>query len=97
MCAFGFDTWTTSVVVEETQVTDVGLKDLASLKSLQVLDLWETQVTDAGLKELAVLKSLQVVQLARTKVQMRALRNSRRRCRRLRLSGNRCGTANVLR
>jgi hypothetical protein len=33
-------------------ITDMGLKELAGLKSLQALYLNRTQVTDAGLKEL---------------------------------------------
>ena len=36
------------------KVTDVGLKQLAALKSLTVLDLWGTEVTGVGLaKELS--------------------------------------------
>jgi hypothetical protein len=35
-----------------TKVTDAGLKELAALKGLKVLDLSSTKVTDAGLKEL---------------------------------------------
>ncbi len=45
-------------------MTDAGLKELAGLKSLQLLYLAGTQVTDAGLKELAGLKSLQMLYLA---------------------------------
>ena len=59
--AFGLD-------LVNTQVTDAGLKELAGLKSLQMLDLRHTQITDAGLKELAGLKNLQVLSLSNTKV-----------------------------
>jgi hypothetical protein len=38
--------------LDSTKVTDTGLKELAGLKSLQLLDLRYTQVTDAGVKEL---------------------------------------------
>jgi internalin A len=51
-----------------TKMTDVGLKELAELKSLQALYLAGTQVTDAGLKELAGLKSLQTLDVRWTKV-----------------------------
>ena len=44
-------------------MTDAGLKELAGLKSLQMLNLDSTKVTDAGLKELAGLKSLQTLNL----------------------------------
>src|SRR5947209_4270146 len=40
-------------------MTDTGLKDLAGMTSLQMLDLRSTLVTNAGLKELAPLKHLQ--------------------------------------
>ena len=35
-----------------TKVTDVGVKELATLKNLTSLDLSVTDVTDAGVKEL---------------------------------------------
>ena len=59
--AFGLD-------LGDTEVTDVGLKELAQLKSLQALNLNLTEVTDAGLKELARLKSLQALDLSDTQV-----------------------------
>src|SRR5437764_14712830 len=46
------------VVLEDTKVTDAGLKDLKDLKSLESLNLFNTKVTDAGLKELKDLKNL---------------------------------------
>ena len=57
-----------SLDLHSTKVTDAGLKELAGLKSLQVLNLAGTQVTDAGLKELADLKNLQILDLNLTKV-----------------------------
>src|SRR5713226_1401568 len=60
--AFGLD-------LSGTQVTDAGLKDLAGLKSLQMLNLYyASRITDAGLKELAGLKNLQTLYLGFTKV-----------------------------
>jgi hypothetical protein len=50
-------------VLFRTTVTDKGLKELAHLKSLQLLDLYGAQVTDVGLKELAGLKGLQSLRL----------------------------------
>ncbi len=54
--------------LSDTQVTDIGVKDLAGLKNLQVLVLARTRVTDAGLKELANLKTLQALNLNGTNV-----------------------------
>jgi internalin A len=54
--------------LSRTRVTDTGLKELAGLKNLQILNLTLTDVTDAGLKELAGLKNLQIVYLGFTKV-----------------------------
>ena len=52
-----------------TAVTDVGLKELAGLKSLHWLNLAHSPgVTDAGLKDLAEMKSLKYVRLYLTKV-----------------------------
>lgn len=51
-----------------TKMTDAGLKELASLKSLQELHLAGTQVTDVGLKELAGWKNLRTLDLRWTKV-----------------------------
>jgi hypothetical protein len=55
------------VVLFQTKVSDVGLKELAGLKNLKALYLSTTQVSDAGLKELAALKNLQVLYLSNTK------------------------------
>jgi hypothetical protein len=51
-----------------TEVTDAGLKELGSLKSLSFLDLMGTKVTDAGLKHLTGLKNLASLDLRETKV-----------------------------
>jgi internalin A len=52
----------------ETQVTDLGLKELTALKSLRSLSLHKTRVTDTGLKELAALRNLQSLELSGTSV-----------------------------
>ncbi|MGL4553566.1 MAG: hypothetical protein ACRC33_20585 [Gemmataceae bacterium] len=57
-----------AVNLEGTEVTDVGLKELAALKNLTTLCLWCTEVTDVGLKELAALKKLTSLGLINTKV-----------------------------
>jgi hypothetical protein len=44
-------------------VTDAGMKDLAPLKNLTILDLLETKVTDVGLKELSPLENLTALQV----------------------------------
>src|SRR5581483_2750332 len=49
-----------------TMTTDADLKNVASLKSLQKLDLYANQVTDAGIKGLAVISTLQELDLSRT-------------------------------
>jgi hypothetical protein len=51
-----------------TDLTDAGLKELAGLKSLQMLGIGLTRVTDGGLKELAGLKNLQTLGLGATAV-----------------------------
>ncbi len=59
----------------EMSVTDAGLKALAGLHELRLLDLEGTRVTDAGLKELAQLKSLRGLDLANTAVTDAGLRD----------------------
>src|SRR5262249_55083470 len=74
--AFRFATWREGLLaklpaparafglsLDGTQITDAGLKELASLKNLHALDLHRTPVTDAGLKELAGLESLRALDL----------------------------------
>ncbi len=83
--AFRFSSWKGSMLatlpdppaafglyLDDTKVTDEGLKELAGLKSLQALVLSETPVTDAGLKALAELKSLQSLDLDVTGILERA-------------------------
>jgi hypothetical protein len=41
-----------SLRLNNTRITDAGLKELAGLKQLQELDLDNTRVTDKGRKEL---------------------------------------------
>ena len=52
----------------DTQITDVGLKEAAKLKNLYWLSLGDTKITDAGLKELAKLQKLKILFLTDTKV-----------------------------
>lgn len=58
-----------------SNITDAGLKELASLKNLQDLGLGSTKVTDAGLKELAGFKELQKLNLNFTKVTDAGVKN----------------------
>jgi hypothetical protein len=51
-----------------TQIGDAGLKELAALKKLQMLDLTYTKISDAGLKELAGLQQLRSLMLGYTKI-----------------------------
>ena len=58
-----------AVYLNNTRVTDNGLKELAGLNNLTELFLdFNTQVTDGGLKELAGMKNLQKLSLFSTKV-----------------------------
>ena len=50
------------------QATNAGLRELAEMDFLQLLDLSQAPVTDAGLKELAGLKSLKTLYLSGTQV-----------------------------
>ena len=53
MCDFGGEgVGTLPCGLGYTKVTDAGLKELASLKSLETLSLRGTKVTDAAVKEL---------------------------------------------
>lgn len=49
-------------------VSDLSLKELAGLKSLQLLDISENRITDAGLKEIAAHKRLKGLWLRGTRV-----------------------------
>jgi hypothetical protein len=51
----------TELVLAGPQITDVGLRELKELKSLQKLHVAQTKVTDAGIQELsAALPQLQI-------------------------------------
>ena len=54
--------------MDESQITDVGLKEVAKLQRLQELYLNNTQITDAGLKEVAKLQNLDILYLKNTKI-----------------------------
>jgi hypothetical protein len=54
--------------ISKTEVADAQLKELAELKSMQLLMLEFTQIRGAGLKELAGLKSLQTLDLSFSQV-----------------------------
>ena len=41
----------TSLFLDESQITDEGLKEVAKLQNLNLLSLERTQITDEGLKE----------------------------------------------
>lgn len=79
--AFRFTTWKAGVVamlpppktafglsLQLATITDTGLKELAGMPSLQLLDLYFTPVTDTGMKELAGLQNLQALCLSGTQV-----------------------------
>jgi hypothetical protein len=54
--------------LDDTKVTDAGIKELAHLQGLKELKLAGARITDAGMKELANLTGLQLLDLSRTKV-----------------------------
>ena len=54
----------TKLSLDNTGVTDAGLKEIATLDKLTVLDLSDTKVTDAGVMELAALKGLTELNLS---------------------------------
>jgi internalin A len=56
------------VVLDDPNVTDTDLKELASLKGLNDLILHNTKVTDAGLKEVTAFKGLTFLALGGTQV-----------------------------
>jgi internalin A len=58
----------TSFRLQESKVSDVGLKALAGFKNLNSLDISHTAVTDAGLKELRSFKKLASLDLSKTSV-----------------------------
>ncbi|WP_166822954.1 protein translocase subunit SecD [Thalassoroseus pseudoceratinae] len=58
----------TDIDLSQTAITDEGLKSLAGLKNLQVLNLDGTQVTDAALPELAKHPKLRELSIADTSI-----------------------------
>ena len=58
----------TSLLLDESQITDAGLKELAKFQNLTVLGLDDTKITDAGLKEVAKLQNLNLLSLERTQI-----------------------------
>lgn len=54
--------------LNQTPISDAGLKHVAGLKRLIVLGLTGTKITDAGLKELAGLQNLELLQLSDTAI-----------------------------
>src|SRR5262249_47723387 len=63
--------------INETSASDAGLKELAQLKNLELLDLQDTRVTDAALGALAPLKKLQWLDLDRDALTDKSLRTLR--------------------
>ena len=48
----------TTLLVGDTQITDLGAKELRELNRLQHLDLGCPQITDAAMREVGILKHL---------------------------------------
>lgn len=57
-----------NLLLNSTQVTDIGLQEIAVLKELIDLELDNTAVTDAGLEQLAKLPELQFLSLNKTAI-----------------------------
>ena len=60
-------------LLDTKTITDEGMKVLAGLKKLEVLDLTGTKVTDAGVESIKGLTNLRVVDFDFTKVSDRSL------------------------
>ncbi len=58
----------TSLFLDESQITDAGLKELAKFQNLTVLGLDDTKITDEGLKEVAKLQNLNLLSLENTQI-----------------------------
>jgi len=58
----------TSLDLEDSKITDAGLKEVAKLQKLEYLALRATKITDAGHKEVAKLEKLRNLSLYSTKV-----------------------------
>ena len=54
--------------MENTEITDDGLKDIAQLQNLVALELGGTKITDKGLSEVAELQNLKLLNLNGTKI-----------------------------
>lgn len=57
-----------SLTLDFTNVTDVGVSELAGSKSLIHLELMSTRLTDAGLKHIGSMTNLRILQVSHTKV-----------------------------
>jgi len=58
----------TSLWLNNTKITDEGLKELAKLQNLIGLNLSYTKITDASLKDVAKLKNLKNLTLMNTQI-----------------------------
>ena len=58
----------TELSLNNTEITDAGLKELPKLQQLTTLNLSFTQITDASIKDLAKLKQLRNLYLSNTKI-----------------------------
>jgi hypothetical protein len=58
----------TSLDLNDTKITDAGLKEIAKLQQLTSLHLNHTQITDAGIKDIAKLQQLTHLYLHETKI-----------------------------
>jgi Leucine-rich repeat (LRR) protein len=65
---FSYDHQLTSLNLSYTDITDLGLKQVAKLQKLTSLDLSSNKITDAGLKEVAKLQKLTSLDLSATKI-----------------------------
>ena len=58
----------TELNLDDTEITDVGLKEVIKLKQLDSLKLEDTQITDVGLKDLTKLQKLEMLYLGYTQI-----------------------------
>jgi len=61
--------------LNDTKVTDAGLREVARLYNLTSLSMNDTKITDAGLKEIAKLKNLTTLDIDNTKVTSAGMRD----------------------
>jgi len=85
------------VYLRGSQVTDIGLKQLAGQKQLQILTFLETRITDRGMKELARLTNLQALSLSYSQLTDIGLKElaGLRKLQKLSLSGTRVTDAGL--